>query len=298
LSDERLPETPDEEDGQRQTTPFLVLQFFIFPMAIVAVSVTVFVLFGLIASEHKTARDYLAEIRAGSSNTRWQAAYALSTLVQSGDPKALADPRFVPEALDLFAHSGNDDPRVRRYLAVTLGRLGDRRAVPVLTDFLENGGADADPEAQVYATWALGALGDPSAVPVLLKLARSDDQGLRKTAVHSLASFGGQEVDQALGEALKDAVEDVRWNAALALARRGKHEALPVILQMLDRTHLASVPGLTAEQRREAMLQAIPAAAALGGDTVATTLGALAQSDPDLAVREAARKALPTPGHP
>ena len=40
MSDEKPPsepEAPAEEAVERQTTPFLVLQFFIFPMAIVAV---------------------------------------------------------------------------------------------------------------------------------------------------------------------------------------------------------------------------------------------------------------------
>jgi HEAT repeat protein len=291
MSDEPEEASSDAPE-ERQTTPFLVLQFFIFPMAIVAVCVTVFVLFGLIASEHKTARDYLAEIRSGNSNTRWQAAYALSTLVQGGDPKAFADPRFVPEALDLFEHSGNDDPRVRRYLAVSLGRLGDPRAVRVLARFLEQADSDTDSESQIYATWALGALSDPSVVPLLTKLAKSPDKGIRKTAVHSLAPFPGPTVDAALREALTDATEDVRWNAALALARRKDPSALPVLLQMLDRAHLALVDGLTAEQRQEALLEAIPAAGELGGSSVAATLGALAENDPDLKVREGARETL------
>ena len=51
------------EEAPRQTTPFLVLQFFIFPMAIVAACVAVFVIFGLISSDAKTARDHLAEVR-------------------------------------------------------------------------------------------------------------------------------------------------------------------------------------------------------------------------------------------
>ena len=50
-------EPPAEEASARQSTPFLVLQFFVFPMAIVAVSVAVFVVFGLIASASVGAFD-------------------------------------------------------------------------------------------------------------------------------------------------------------------------------------------------------------------------------------------------
>ena len=51
----------------RIPTPFLVLQFFIFPMAIVAVCVAVFVVFGLVASGPKDPRAILAEVRTGAS---------------------------------------------------------------------------------------------------------------------------------------------------------------------------------------------------------------------------------------
>jgi len=292
MTDELPVEEEESPEEERRGTPFLVLQFFIFPLAIVAVCVTVFVLFGLIAAERKSARDYLSEIRSGSSNTRWQAAYALSSLVQGGGKKALSDPRFVPEALALFEQSGNDDPRVRRYLAVTLGRLGDSRAVPVLSRFLEKATPDTDSETQIYATWALGALADSSAVPLLVRLSTSEDKGLRKTAVHSLLPFSGPEVDQALEAALKDSVEDVRWNAAIALAGRKNELARPVLLEMLDRAHLARVEGLTPEQRQEALLGAVVAARSLGGEALDNALSALADHDPDVRVREAAQEAV------
>ena len=66
-------------------------------MAIVAVCVTVFVIFGLIAARAKGARDYLAEVRTGGANRRWQAAFELSKVLQAGKDPALADPRFVAE---------------------------------------------------------------------------------------------------------------------------------------------------------------------------------------------------------
>src|SRR5438445_766056 len=77
----------EEPLRERQTVPFLVLQFFVFPLAIVAVCVAVFVVFGLIAGESKGARDYLAEVRSGGANRRWQAAFELSKVLQAGRDK-------------------------------------------------------------------------------------------------------------------------------------------------------------------------------------------------------------------
>jgi len=279
----------------RQTVPFLVLQFFLFPLGIVAVCVAVFVIFGLIAGESRSARDYLAEIRSGSANRRWQAAFELSKVLQSGKDPALGDPRLAAEALTLFQESVKDDPKVRRYLALALGRLGDKKAVPALREAAKEPTAHAetaDPETRIYAIWSLGALGDESALPDLMALAADEDAGLRKAATHALGAFDVPAAREALRAALSDAAEDVRWNAALALGQRGDAAAVPVLLQMLDRAHLDTVSGLTPEQREDAMLQAVAGAASVRQPETRAALERLRDSDPNLKVREAARRAL------
>src|SRR5262245_1988835 len=287
---------PAGEAPERQAFPFLVLQFFIFPLAIVAVCVTVFVVFGLIASEGKQARDYVAEIRSGGATRRWQAAFELAKVLRAGKDPALADPRFGAELAALFDDAGRDDPRVRRYLALVLGRLRERSAVPSLIAAIrEAEGTDSgqgDAETRIYAVWALGEIGDPSALPELVRLAASEDAGVRKAAVHSLGAFDAPESRAALGRALDDAVDDVRWNAALALARRRDPAAVPVLAEMLDRRRLETIPGMTAEQREQALVAAAQAAGALATPELTATLRALREADPSLKVREAARAAL------
>jgi HEAT repeat protein len=285
-------ETPEEP---RQSTPFLVLQFFIFPLSIVAVCVTVFVVFGLIAAEGKGPRQYLDEVRTGSANRRWQAAFELTKVLQAHRDPALADPRFVDEAVRTFGESAGDDPRVRRYLALALGRLGDRRAVPALLQAAQDSapnGTHPDPETQIYAVWALGAIGDPQGEPALIEFAKSEDAGVRKTAVHALGSFPGEGSRAALAAALADGTDDVRWNAAVALARRRDPAAAPVLLEMLDRRHLDTVAGMTEEQKVDVLVQAIEAAAVVPDPRLRAALATLRDRDPSLKVREAARTVL------
>jgi hypothetical protein len=282
---------PDAEP-RRVGTPFLVLQFFLFPMAIVAVCVGVFIVFGLIANEGKGARDYLDEIKSGSANRRWQAAFELSKVLQAGKDKALADPRFVPQVLDVYQNAANDDPRVRRYLTLALGRLHDPRAVPVLAQVAGGEGAGSDPETQIYAVLALGALGEPGALGTLLPLAGNPDAGLRKAVAHALGSLPSEESRAALLRMVNDPVEDVRWNAALSLARRGDPAAAPVLLTMMDRAHMAGVAGLTGEQREDALLEAVRAARAVPDEGLRAALQRLRGSDPSLQVREAAAASL------
>lgn len=286
-----MPESEAPEGPERQTTPFLVLQFFVFPMAIVAVCVTVFVVFGLVASEGKSARDYLAEVRTGGQNRRWQAAFELSKVLQGGKDPALRDPRFVAEAVALFEESERDDPRVRRYLALALGRLGEPGAVPALRRALA--GDETDSETIIYSAWSLGAIGDPSAVPDLVRLASHEDRGIRKAAVHALGGYPGPEAADALRAALEDAADDVRWNAALALGHRGDPAAVPALLPMLDRQAVGrAAEGVDAGQAEEVLLQAVAAAAATRAPELRSALESLRDRDPSLKVRDAAARAL------
>jgi HEAT repeat protein len=286
----------------RQSTPFLVLQFFIFPMAIVAVCVTVFVIFGLISSESRTPRQYLAEARAGGgifNIKRWQAAHALAGVLQS--PKDLqaarSDPKFADEVIELYqttARAEGDDVLLRRYLTLVLGRLADARALPELHKAAaEEGG---DPQTRIYAIWSLGAVGDAEAVPELVRLARHEDAGVRKTAIHALGVFPGDLSQRALREATSDAVEDVRWNAALALGRRGDAAAAPILKEMLDRGHVeGATAGAPPEQRDEVIAEAIRSAAMTPDPALRPLLEGLRDKDPSLHVREAARAALERP---
>ena len=296
MTDPEEPQPPPADNAEagpeRQSTPFLVLQFFIFPMAIVAVCVAVFVVFGLIAAEGKSAREYVGEVRSGGANRRWQAAFELSKVIQAKKDPALHDPKFVDELVTLFDDARKDDPRVRRYLALALGRLGDARAVPGLVRCVETTGPDADPETLIYSIWALGAIADPRAVPPLARLAQAEDPGLRKAAVHALGAIRSPEVTPALVTALQDSATDVRWNAALALARRGDPAAAPVLAGMLDRAALESAKDLSPEQREEALLAAVVAAASLKDADLMASVRTLAERDPSLKVREAAAAAL------
>jgi HEAT repeat protein len=296
MSDDAQPEPEASgEEAQRQTTPFLVLQFFVFPMSIVAVCVAVFVIFGLIASEQKAPRDYLTDVRIGgglNSVKRWQAAFALAGTLASDKNVSKKDPEFANDLVKLFRESKEDDPRVRRYLAVSMGRLGDPRVLPALLEVLREDPGGQDPDTLVYSIWAAGVIGDPAVVPELLRLAKGDDAGVRKTALHALGPFAGEAPAAALAEGLTDPVADVRWNAAIALAHRRDAAATPVLRRMLDRSELAATPGITPEQQEEALVAALAAAGASGDASLRAPVQALLDHDPSPVVRQAAQKAL------
>ena len=158
-----------------------------------AVCVAVFVVFGMIASEGKGAREHLAEVRTGGANRRWQAAFELAKVLQAGKDPALTDPAFTAEVAKVF-----DEAVRRRPARAPLSRPRPRphRRPARGARAAEGGGrrgARTDraptPRRRCTRCGRSGVIGDPQAVPRLVALARSEDAGLRKAAVHALGAF-------------------------------------------------------------------------------------------------------------
>lgn len=263
------------------------IHLFTIPALVVAACVGVFLFFGWMVSEEKSSVEYLQEIRTGGVNRRWQAAFELSKFLNH-QPEQAKEEGLVPEMVAVFQSAESDDPRVRRYLALALGHLGDPEAVPVLLDGIE----DEDPETRIYSIWSLGRIGDARAVEPLLVLARNDDPGIRKMAVYGLGMLREQKAVPVLQAALDDSTFDVAWNAAIALAQLGDDSGRGRILQMLDREFLDSLSEMTEEQRAEAMVAAIKGAMLLGGEDLHHRLEEISEDDPNLKVRQAAFEAL------
>src|SRR2546430_17432420 len=101
--------------------PALAVQFFLIPLAVVAVIGIVYLGFRSITADTRGARDYLTEVQNGGTERRWPAAYELSRLID--DPKVRADRSLAPALVKAFVDAKNDDPRIRRYLALAIGRL-------------------------------------------------------------------------------------------------------------------------------------------------------------------------------
>src|ERR1051325_4541572 len=145
----------------KKPTSLLIAQFFLFPLIIIGICVGIFLLFGYLTYEQKTPGDYLRDVQTGSDLCcRWQAAYELSNIISS-NKEAIRKTDFVNDVVKVYETSNSEDPRVRRYLALTMGNLGDSRAIPALVKGLN----DTESDNQIYDMWALGSIGDAAAVP-------------------------------------------------------------------------------------------------------------------------------------
>jgi HEAT repeat protein len=280
--------------------PALAVQFFLIPLAVVAVTVTVYAGFRALLTDNRGPQDYLAEVRHGGTNRRWPAAYELSRLM--ADPAVRSDPKLGPALVDAFDEAKND-PQVRRYLALAIGRLEPPLPADAIATLTRSLG-DSDSETRISVIWALGSSGDAAVVPTLepLYTAPDSDPGVRKMVVYALGALPGDAQVDTLRTALQDGAADVRWNAAVALARHGSREGAPVIGQMLDRSYVERT--VTRDVRLDAdedpvsdvMISGVRAAAALKEPSLRSSIETLSQQDRSMKVRQAAIEALKVMG--
>ena len=291
----------DERETQRPVSPLaaapsLAVQFFLIPLTVVAVVVAIYGGFRMMVAEERSPEEYLNEVRAGGRDRRWPAAYELSRLMDDPDVEARF-PDLAPALLRTFVDSEGDDPRVRRYLALAIGRLQSPPAGTVvqLTEALD----DPDTETLISVVWALASLGDEAVVPSVVSMYQSTDSGVRKMAVYALGVLPDDGAHTTLRAALDDPVADVQWNAAVALARHGDARGIRVLRRMLDRAHVTGL--VTASETlndpvSEVMISGLRAVAALADAVTAEDLHpsvvALAESDQSLKVRQAALEVL------
>ena len=284
----------DPDDSTREGGPGrAVVQFFLVPLLVVAVCVGVFFLFSLLTFEHKTPADYLADVRGGAANQRWQSAFELSRAV-SRIPPGPERRKLAGQVLEVFDRLRADRPEdrdVKRYLALVLGRLGDARAVPAL----ERSAGDPDPLVRLYSVWALGMLGDRNAVPMIVSGSEAEDAGARKMAAYVLGKLGDPRAIPRLTAMTADHAADVRWNAAIALAELRDGGGKEVLHSMLDRASLSrQADALSPAQAEEAIVSAAKAEALIGDREALPPLRKLSESDSSLKVRDAAREAIRT----
>jgi HEAT repeat protein len=253
---------------------------------VVAIAVGIFFLFGKLASDEQAIPDYLNEVQSGGRRERWQAAYQLSQLLNAGEAKKY--PNLVHDVIRVYDEAKNDDPRIRQYLSMVLGNLGDQRATPLLITALE----DRAPETRIYAALALGRLRDARAVEPLLEVYRKDERDVRKAAAYALGELRDPRAVPALVASLQDPIADVRFNAAIAVARFGDTRAIGVLREMLDRSRLDRVEGMRPDQKDATMLAAIPALMRIAPAEGKQILGPISQTDPSLQVRSAAKEAI------
>jgi hypothetical protein len=249
-----------------------VVQLFLIPAAVVVVVIIVWLLFGKLAGGERDAMEYVRQLRAPSAN--WRLAFELASLIQH-DPKIGSDPLLLGELTDLLSHEldHNDDPKVTQYVALTLGafrtleaRTNDGKSVDPLVPLARALQPKFGSKIQIAAAASLakqaarmnGQLDDPRTAQALGEAATISEPEVRQTAVYALGFFGGATATQQLRERITSNEDRfVRYNAAVALARRGDSAAASTLREMLSTADLDRVITLASTSEKQNKIEAI-----------------------------------------
>lgn len=261
----------DEPSVSRQApaveaiTPSLMAQFFGVPLLIISVilgcAVVVVLLFGSIASDRERSIGSLLTALETSTGERtvgvllpgerelWQVARELALRLNKKESELSAEEldQVVVRLSALVSRDAAPTAELSQmgrqrltFVMRALSLTGSSGAVKPLVEVLSDGHA----QTRVQALRALGGLRDlPAARQALPRIVTSladSNAAVRTSAcvlISSLANEGDSAAVEALEGAYFDDAREVRWNAALALARLGSLKGKPLLLDMLDRSY-------------------------------------------------------------
>ncbi|MSP17935.1 MAG: HEAT repeat domain-containing protein [Myxococcales bacterium] len=158
--------------------------------------------------------------------------HALMSLGHLGDERALEP---------LIERLGDGDAEVRQCAAIALGALGDARAFEPLVRGLKEG----PPDLRMQAAASLAELAPGRAYDLLIPAIRDEDAEVRATIAQLLGDLEDRRAAGWLADLLEDNSIEVRFEAASSLAVFRDARGLDVLIATLDdgdRAHRAYAP--------------------------------------------------------
>ena len=256
--------SPDSLPPVEPPSAGFLVQLFLVPALIVGIIVSVWLAFHWLAQLGNDPQAYVRTLRRNTEG-RWQAALNLANDLRGPGGAAIkSNAVLAGELASILAdevksgrpvgsgHSAEQSQTLCVYLCRALGEFTVPEAAAPLVTRAED---DAEPEIARAAVEALAVLAtnlaaagteftNRSAVTAaLLTDTRSADDGLRSSATYALGVVGGDGARERLEVLCGDTADDVRYNAALGLARLGDTAAYETLGEMLALPDVAAAAG-------------------------------------------------------
>jgi HEAT repeat protein len=266
----------------------VIHSFFVVPFIIAIFGVLIFLMLRILTIEPRTAQDYLHDVKIGGNTKRWQGAFELSKIL-ANPGMVPREERFVNDLISTFEYSEKErDDRIRIYLALAMGRTKDLRYATILEKTL-----NAENEEILAAViYSLGFINSPTSLEQLLLMFEHESARVRHQVVVALGNYDGDQVQIVLKQALHDPEPNVRWDAAIALAKQKDDSGRRILLDLMDRKYLDSFPNIDAVEQNQAILASIRASRDILDDELRQVLLDLMENDLNMKVRQAARNTL------
>jgi HEAT repeat protein len=266
----------------------VIHSFFVVPFIIAIFGVLIFLMLRILTIEPRTAQDYLHDVKIGGNTKRWQGAFELSKIL-ANPGMVPREERFVNDLISTFEYSEKErDDRIRIYLALAMGRTKDLRYATILEKTLN----DENEEILAAVIYSLGFINSPTSLEQLLLMFEHESARVRHQVVVALGNYDGDQVQIVLKQALHDPEPNVRWDAAIALAKQKDDSGRRILLDLMDRKYLDSFPNIDAVEQNQAILASIRASRDILDDELRQVLLDLMENDLNMKVRQAARNTL------
>ena len=277
-----------EAKQNKSTVQVIVHSFFVVPFLIAAFGVLIFFMWRLLTYEPKGAEEYLADVKIGSATKRWQSAFELSRLLANPNMPQVSD-GFVSEMHSAYEYALRDpDTRVRQYLIRAMGQTAN----PSFRETIQNALKEQNEDVVADAIYSLSFFNEVENVKLILQTTDHPSSLVRNRAAIALGMMTPGESPKGLRSLLSDPEPNVRWNAAVSLAKHGDPSGRNVLMNLLDRSYLAKFPGIDRYEREQAMMVAVQAASMLDDSEIDEVIKVLSVTDENLQLRDLAKKAL------
>ena len=280
--------TDEQKKSENSRIYVLFYSFFLIPFMIAVFGAVFFLLFKFVTYETNDVEELLNQVKIGSASKRWQSAFELAKVLNNPDRDPLSD-SFKDQLSSAYERSFHDDALVRSYLAMAMGATQDTIFGADLLDGLK----DESIETRIAAIQALGMIQYSPAVNSISKLIKTaDSESERLSATISLGMIGDISAVPFLIQLLEDEQANIRWDAAIALAKMGNKEGAYIIEGLLDREYLNKFSEIDPIEQKRVLMVAIKTASILFDKRFEDNLISLSKNDKDLSIRDAAIKAL------
>ena len=286
MNDKNL--TENEIKSENSRIYVLFYSFFLIPFMIAVFGAVFFLLFKFVTYETNNAEDLLNQVKIGSASKRWQSAFELAKVLNNPNSEPLSS-SFKDQLSSAYERAIHDDPLVRSYLAMAMGATQDTLFGSLLIEGLK----DENLETRIAAIQALGMIQYvPAVIPINTLIKTADNESEKLSATISLGMIGDNSAIPLLKELLEDEQANIRWDAAIALAKMGNSSGVYIIEGLLDRKFLNKFKEIDPVEEKRVLMVAIKTASILFDKRFEDELNSLSKNDKDLSVRNAAIKAL------
>ena len=266
----------------------VIHSFFVVPFIIAIFGVLIFLMLRILTIEPRTAQDYLHDVKIGGNTKRWQGAFELSKIL-ANPAMVPKEERFVNDLISTFEYSEKErDDRIRIYLALAMGRTKDLRYATILEKTLN----DENEEILAAVIYSLGLINSQTSLEQLLLMFEHESARVRHQVMVALGNYDGDQVQIVLKQGLHDPEPNVRWDAAIALAKKKDDSGRRILLDLMDRKYLDLFPNIDAVEQNQAILAAIRSSRDILDDELRKVLLDLMENDLNMKVRQAARNTL------